>query len=25
MIAKSAVVFARLLHPEVPAREWEAH
>ena len=25
MIAKTAVVFARLLHPEVPAREWEAH
>lgn len=25
MIAKTAVVFARLLHPEVPAREWESH
>ncbi len=24
MIAKTAVLFARLLHPEVPAREWEA-
>lgn len=23
MIAKTAVLFARLLHPEVPAREWE--
>ena len=23
-IAKTAVLFARLLHPEVPAREWEA-
>ncbi len=23
MIAKTAVVFARLLHPEVPEREWE--
>ena len=24
MIAKTAVLIARLLHPEVPAREWEA-
>ncbi|MBV9742876.1 MAG: ABC transporter substrate-binding protein [Acidobacteriia bacterium] len=23
MVAKTAVLFARLLHPEVPAREWE--
>jgi cobalamin transport system substrate-binding protein len=25
MIAKTAVLFARLLHPEVPAADWEAH
>lgn len=25
MIAKTAVVFARLFHPEVPQGEWEAH
>lgn len=25
MIAKTAVLFARLLHPEVPPREWEVH
>lgn len=25
MVAKTAVVFARLIHPEVPPREWEAH
>ncbi len=25
MIARTAVVFARLLHPEVPEREWEVH
>jgi iron complex transport system substrate-binding protein len=25
MIAKTAVAFARLIHPEVPAGEWEAH
>lgn len=25
MIAKTAVLFARLLHPEVPSREWEVH
>ena len=24
MIARTAVLFARLLHPEVPAKEWEA-
>lgn len=25
MIAKTAVLLARLLHPEIPQREWEAH
>ena len=25
MIAKTAVVFAGLLHPDVSAREWEVH
>ena len=25
MIAKTAVLFARLLHPEVPPRDWEVH
>lgn len=25
LIARTAVVFARLLHPEVPGREWEVH
>jgi cobalamin transport system substrate-binding protein len=25
MIARTAVLFARLLHPEVPAAEWEVH
>jgi iron complex transport system substrate-binding protein len=25
MIAKTAVLFARLLHPDVPPREWERH
>lgn len=25
MIAKTAVIFARLLHPEAPPREWERH
>jgi iron complex transport system substrate-binding protein len=25
LIARTAVLFARLLHPDVPAREWEAH
>jgi iron complex transport system substrate-binding protein len=25
MIAKTAVLFARILHPEVPASEWEPH
>lgn len=25
MIAKTAALFARLLHPEVPPREWEVH